>query len=309
VIRIAVDISKIKSIFGSKNYHKGWSYWSENRVKMCYKVKNWLYGLVEGRRIYKVRVNLEKLRDNMCSCPLGGNCKHVVATLLAFSNGEYIDADAVINKFMILPASKKRKILARLIIQRPGVLKVLVGMMERKKYRFKAEAIIDKALNLCQSDLSYVNPERYVDRMYALMEKLEKMRIEEECFDKLLQLYMCVMQEEIGYGYDDVKYTLRVVMEKVLDEKKAKVLITKVVDYVLSNYEPPEIGGVSISGLKALIMETLELASKFNLIEYLKSETERKVKLFRTNKVLEAGKLIESTIEKYKEYKKRFYWS
>jgi len=261
-----------------------------------------LYGVVEGRRIYRVRVNMETLRDNVCSCPLGGNCKHVVAVLMAYNSGEFIDADALVDKFMRMPSKERRKILVKLFVSKPIALRVFARLMEHRKHRSRVEVIIDRALRLCQSDLSYRYPERYVDRMHGLVERLEKMKIEEEFFEKLIELYICVMRESMGYGYDDIKYMMNIIMEKILDKEKARRLVIRVIDYVLDNYEPEERGGGNTE-LKDLLKETLRLASKHNLIDFMISETERKVKIFRTNRIIEAGEFIKNTLRTTKTEK------
>jgi len=302
VLNIRIDESVIKKLFGSKNYSRGFQYWRENRVRVCYKVMRSLYGIVEGRRIYRVRANMKNLRDNACSCPLGGNCKHVVAVLIAYNSGEFIDVDALVDKFMRMPSKDRRKILVKLFVSKPIALRVFARLMEYRKHRSRVEVIIDRALRLCQSDLSYRYPERYVDRMYGLVERLERMKIGEEFFEKLIELYICVMRESIGYGYDNVKYMMSLIMEKILDEEKVRRLVIRVIDYVLDNYEPGEEGGSNIE-LEDLLKETLKLASKYNLIDFIISETERKVKLFRTNRIIEAGGFIKNILRTMKTEK------
>ena len=63
-----------------------------NSVKYCIKIKNFIYGKVEGSHTYKTEVDLDTLEGD-CSCPYGTNCKHAVALYLNYKKGIYSDAE------------------------------------------------------------------------------------------------------------------------------------------------------------------------------------------------------------------------
>ena len=61
-------------------------------VKYCIKINNFIFGKVEGSRIYKTEVDLDSF-DGDCSCPYGTNCKHAVALYLTYKKGKFNDAE------------------------------------------------------------------------------------------------------------------------------------------------------------------------------------------------------------------------
>ncbi len=84
----------IKRVYGETIFYRGQDYFDDDRVTSVIKFKNKLTGEVEGSTTYKTDVDLNDLRSE-CSCPYGINCKHGVAVLLQYMEGEYSDADNV----------------------------------------------------------------------------------------------------------------------------------------------------------------------------------------------------------------------
>ena len=82
----------LKKIYGIKIYERGLDYYENGHVLCVLKIGNKLYGEVLGSGVYEVEVDLENL-NSKCSCPYGINCKHGVAVILGYKNGNYVDVN------------------------------------------------------------------------------------------------------------------------------------------------------------------------------------------------------------------------
>lgn len=58
----------------------------------CLRIEERLFARVLGTYPYEVEVNL-KNGWNRCTCPLGGDCKHVRAALEAYSEGNFVEGE------------------------------------------------------------------------------------------------------------------------------------------------------------------------------------------------------------------------
>ncbi|ASJ10947.1 hypothetical protein A3L12_06355 [Thermococcus sp. P6] len=74
-----------------KTLKKGERYYRAGKVLWVVKVGNRLFSKVLGRYPYYVELNVET-GENRCTCPLGGDCKHVGAVLKAYEEGFYFEA-------------------------------------------------------------------------------------------------------------------------------------------------------------------------------------------------------------------------
>ncbi|AWR98524.1 SWIM zinc finger family protein [Metallosphaera hakonensis] len=83
----ALDKNVILDRFGHSTFDKGREYYEENRVLTAFINGDVLKGKVLGTEVYHTSVSLSDL-SNECSCPLGGECKHVVALLLFYLNNK-----------------------------------------------------------------------------------------------------------------------------------------------------------------------------------------------------------------------------
>ncbi len=70
---------------------KGEEYYRKGRVLWVVKSGEKLFSKVLGSYPYHVEINLES-GENLCTCPLGGDCKHVAATLIAYKKGACFEA-------------------------------------------------------------------------------------------------------------------------------------------------------------------------------------------------------------------------
>jgi hypothetical protein len=122
--RIALKESDIKQVYGETIFYRGQDYFDDDRVTSVIKFKNKLTGEVEGSTTYKTDVDLNDLRSE-CSCPYGINCKHGVAVLLKYIEGEYSDADEVTKCLDRMSREELRGVIDSLISANPTNLMYL----------------------------------------------------------------------------------------------------------------------------------------------------------------------------------------
>ncbi|ASJ04256.1 MULTISPECIES: SWIM zinc finger family protein [Thermococcus] len=74
-----------------KTLRKGERYYRAGKVLWVVKRGSKLFSKVLGTYPYYVEVDLST-GENRCTCPLGGDCKHVAAVIKAHENGFYFEA-------------------------------------------------------------------------------------------------------------------------------------------------------------------------------------------------------------------------
>jgi hypothetical protein len=74
-----------------KTLRKGERYYKAGKVLWVVKYGDRLFSKVLGTYPYYVELNLST-GENTCTCPLGGDCKHVAAVMKAHGNGFYFEA-------------------------------------------------------------------------------------------------------------------------------------------------------------------------------------------------------------------------
>ncbi|WP_148883688.1 SWIM zinc finger family protein [Thermococcus aciditolerans] len=74
-----------------KTLRKGERYYRAGKVLWVVKYGDRLFSKVLGTYPYYVELNLST-GENTCTCPLGGDCKHVAAVMKAHENGFYFEA-------------------------------------------------------------------------------------------------------------------------------------------------------------------------------------------------------------------------
>ena len=228
-----MDEEDLIKTFGMKNFEKGKAYFKDGRVIICVKIGDNLYGYVYGTRRYKVRLNIKNLRDNECSCPVSYSCKHVVALGLSFIHGSYINGDEVINNFFEMSRTKQKKILRAIISRSP----LLIRFFMKEESEDYAKTLINTMLSMCRSDMPYEYPERYVDKMYNLMNELAIIKMSDKSFSAFIDLFTCIWHQEIGYGFDEVLNLCAELLEKNLNERRASILAEKIVNHIYEKYQ------------------------------------------------------------------------
>jgi len=73
-----------------KTLKKGERYYKAGKVLWVVQYGNKLFSKVLGTYPYYVELDLET-GENRCTCPLGGDCKHVAAVMKAHENGFYFE--------------------------------------------------------------------------------------------------------------------------------------------------------------------------------------------------------------------------
>ncbi|MDP3106279.1 MAG: SWIM zinc finger family protein [Candidatus Methanoperedens sp.] len=111
----------IKRVYGDTIFYRGQDYFDDDRVTSVIKFKNILTGVVEGSTTYKTDVDLNNLGSE-CSCPYGINCKHGVAVLLQYLEGEFRDGDEVTKRLDRMSREELRGVIDALISANPSNL-------------------------------------------------------------------------------------------------------------------------------------------------------------------------------------------
>ncbi|MGQ4913111.1 MAG: SWIM zinc finger family protein [Candidatus Asgardarchaeia archaeon] len=126
----------VRKVFGFRTYEKGRKYFEEGLVFNGIVFENKLIANVQGTmpRPYKVIVSLQTPFNNRCSCPLGGDCKHVVATLLSWIHNPdlFLDGNLILEKLDTLSDKDLRDIFRQLIKKKPSILKTLAKIIKTK---------------------------------------------------------------------------------------------------------------------------------------------------------------------------------
>jgi len=81
-----------------------------DRVVNCIKIGESLHGKVQGTHLYKTEIDLLTL-DGDCSCPIGSNCKHVVALYLNYKKGKFEDAEDFIKSLNKMNNSQLKELI------------------------------------------------------------------------------------------------------------------------------------------------------------------------------------------------------
>ncbi|WP_461865784.1 SWIM zinc finger family protein [Thermococcus sp.] len=71
---------------------KGKQYFREGKVLWVVKKGQKLFSKILGTYPYYVELDIEN-GENKCTCPLGRDCKHVAAVMIAFKEGFYIETN------------------------------------------------------------------------------------------------------------------------------------------------------------------------------------------------------------------------
>ncbi|MBU3913056.1 MAG: SWIM zinc finger family protein [Nanoarchaeota archaeon] len=81
-----------------------------DRVVNCIKIGKFLYGKVQGTYLYRPEIDIETLSGE-CSCPVGSNCKHVVALYLNYKKGNFEDAENFIKNLNKMSISELKELI------------------------------------------------------------------------------------------------------------------------------------------------------------------------------------------------------
>lgn len=148
----------IKELYPSSTIEKAEDY--VDRVSNCIKIGNFVYGRVQGTYTYKTEVDLETMEGD-CSCPIGHNCKHVVALFLSYNKRKCWDAkDFIKNLDNMSKNGLKELILSKLKDNPDWIIKHNLKKSIDKKYfvvdfkkNFSSEKIDEAELIIAELSL------------------------------------------------------------------------------------------------------------------------------------------------------------
>ena len=194
--------SEIKRIYGETIFERGLEYFKEGRVTSVIKFRGKLIGEVVGTDRYKTEVDLDDFGCE-CSCPYGRNCKHGVAVLLQYFNGEYTDGDEIMEEVEDMSREELMKIVERLISMNPENLRYL------DMYPAREEGVSEKRVKALDKQIkSMLHPIKHTYADAVFVDDFAKLiRVNEDVITKEQILYVLDFLvkncEEYGYFYDD----------------------------------------------------------------------------------------------------------
>ena len=205
-------------VYGETIFERGRQYFNDGRVTRVIKFKNKLIGEVMGTDLYRVEVNLDNLGCS-CSCPYNTNCKHGVAVLLQYNNGDYIDGDGIEKGLESMNREELMGVIEKLIRLDPSNLAYLdVYQAGESKSDEKRIEVLDKEVFSRMQDLLH---------SYQSVEDAEELgkfiKIYEDVLTKKQIFYLLEFLvrncEEYGWFYDDYSdsYFGDIVFEKLWD--------------------------------------------------------------------------------------------
>lgn len=199
---IALKESDIREVYGETIFERGMDYFEDDRVTSVIKLKNKLTGEVEGSDTYRTDVNLNNLQSE-CSCPYGINCKHGVAVLLQYLEGEYSDADEITNRLDRMSREELRKVIDTLISVNPSNMLYLgVNAEKDEKTDETWTEVLDKQIESRLNRIKYSNADAgFVDDFARFIKANETVMTKEQVFHILE--FLVDNCEEYGYFYND----------------------------------------------------------------------------------------------------------
>ncbi len=118
---ISMSEKEIRRVYSETIFERGLGYFNEGRVSNAIKLREKMFGVVVGTDRYKTEVNLDNF-ESKCSCPYGRNCKHGVALLLQYFNGDYVDGDGIMKRLEGMGREELVGVIERLIDMNPANL-------------------------------------------------------------------------------------------------------------------------------------------------------------------------------------------
>ncbi|MEK6936151.1 MAG: SWIM zinc finger family protein [Nanoarchaeota archaeon] len=189
-----------------------------NSVKSCIKIKNFIYGKVEGSHTYKTEVDLDSL-DGDCSCPYGTNCKHAVALYLTYKKGRYNDTEDFIKSINKMSNNELKELILSKLQENPDwIIKHNIRKNTNTKDFFKSfkKSFSSELINEADAllpDLSFQQLLELHDYIYKNYDELAEKLAEEDEDDYYKEDY-----------WDDEEYDKELCE---LNEKLIEIIIKK----------------------------------------------------------------------------------
>lgn len=214
-----MEESDVRRVYGETIFERGLDYFEEERVTGVIKFNNKIIGDVEGSATYKTEVDLNDL-NSRCSCQYGSNCKHGVAVLLQYLEGEYSDGDKIIKKLDGMSREDLRCAVDMLIRANPSnllYLAVQTGGVKKRSGEVLIEAL-DKHIESRLKRFGYSNADASsADDFASFIRANENVLTKEQIFHILD--FLVDSCEDYGWFYDDYSddYFGDVIFENLCD--------------------------------------------------------------------------------------------
>ena len=194
--------SDIRRVYGETIFYRGQDYFDDDRVTSVIKFKNKLTGEVEGSNTYKTDVDLNDLRSE-CSCPYGINCKHGVAVLLKYMEGEYSDAEEITKSLDRMSREELRGVIDSLISANPTNLMYLgiQAEVDEKPDGNLMEALDKQMESRLHRIMKSNGDDGSADELASFIKVSESVLSKEQVFHIIE--FLIDNCEEFGYFYDD----------------------------------------------------------------------------------------------------------
>ena len=232
-----MNLDILSEVFGQKTMEKGKKYYEEGRVKAVIKANDVLIGAVQGRFEfpYIVEVNLNNLKENHCTCPLGGSCKHVVAVILYYHNekNNVIELNEFVTLLKSAPHKHLYEVMNYIATENPIIIKQIY---DRMKLVTKALEDINEFYNYLKkeinrifrnADLSYYGALSLAQSINVIFRKIrdfskinrrKAIKLLLELLNEILQCYMHGVDDSSGVlgarAYEIVEYTCKLLKEE-----------------------------------------------------------------------------------------------
>ncbi len=193
---------QIRQVYSETVFERGLDYFNEGRVSNAIKLKEKMFGDVVGTDMYRTEVNLDSL-ESKCSCPYGRNCKHGVALLLQYFNGEYVDGDEIMKSLKSMSREELVGVIERLINTNPANL-LYLGAYPAAGEQISEKRVVslDKEIKSRLQSIEYEYADyEFVDGFSKFIKANEDVLTKEQIFYVLE--FLIKNCEEYGYFYDD----------------------------------------------------------------------------------------------------------
>jgi len=224
----------ILKVYDLKTFERGSRYYEHGRVVYVVKCKDKLLGEVIGNERYYVEVDLSDL-TGICSCPIRYNCKHAVAVILSYLNGEFVENNSKLAEAYPITAVKDVEDVVKKLLKYLNEKSVLdiVRLLRFHGEKLDKDFLIEileglDAINFYNDYYDYYFHETLVEAIVrvlvekglsdAELKKLKEIVKEKEIIGKDLAWYLAHHYDEF-LEFLDPKLVFRIYLKK--DRKKA----------------------------------------------------------------------------------------
>lgn len=209
---------KLNNVYGSQIIQRGERY--THNVNYCIKIGDFLYSEVEGTSTYKTKVDLKSLHGD-CSCPYGTNCKHAVATLLVYEEGDSINADKFIDHLNSLSKRELVKIIVDNLHNNPDIA-LSFDLKKSTNFEYFVNDFIDdfsySKMNKAEKLASAFTFDQLMRMLNYLFEN------EDDVFDKIYEDYYD-SYDEGDVLYDFESKLKKELVNRITNEKEIKQVL------------------------------------------------------------------------------------